>query len=175
MTELTNTQRAVLTAAAERPGLQILPLPEHIKGGAAKKVTTALLARGLIREDGVGGTLVATDAGLRAVGIAPTQAAKPNDGGAVNQEESWFDSEPSASDPAAHKASPKIRSGTKQATLIAMLEAPEGASIEEIADATGWQHHTVRGAIAGALKKRLGLDVTSEKVDDRGRVYRLAR
>jgi hypothetical protein len=54
-----------------------------------------------------------------------------------------------------------------------MLRAPKGASIEEIVKAFGWQPHTVRGAIAGALKKKLGLDVTSEKVDSRGRVYRL--
>ena len=79
------------------------------------------------------------------------------------------------SDSAVQKAPRKTRPGTRQATLIAMLEAPEGASIAEIADATGWQHHTVRGAIAGALKKRLGLDVTSEKDETRGRVYRLAR
>jgi hypothetical protein len=54
-----------------------------------------------------------------------------------------------------------------------MLRAPEGATIEEITAATGWQSHTVRGAMAGALKKKLGLEVTSEKVDGRGRVYRL--
>lgn len=51
--------------------------------------------------------------------------------------------------------------------------APAGASIAEIVVATGWQPYTVRGALAGALKKRLGLDVTSGKVEKRGRVYRL--
>ena len=54
-----------------------------------------------------------------------------------------------------------------------MLRTPEGATIDEIVAATGWQPHTVRGAIAGALKKKLGLEVTSEKVEGRGRVYRL--
>ena len=56
-----------------------------------------------------------------------------------------------------------------------MLQGADGATIAEIAAAFGWQPHTVRGAIAGALKKKLGLDVTSEKVDGRGRVYRLSR
>ena len=56
-----------------------------------------------------------------------------------------------------------------------MLQAPDGATIAEIAAAFGWQRHTVRGVIAGALKKKLGLDVTSEKIDGRGRVYRLRR
>ncbi len=67
----------------------------------------------------------------------------------------------------------KPREGTKQATLIAMLRAPDGATIEEIMAATGWQSHTVRGAFAGALKKKLGLTITSEKIDGRGRVYRI--
>ena len=74
------------------------------------------------------------------------------------------------------EATPKARTpreGTKQATLIAMLRAPDGATIEEIMAATGWLGHTVRGAMAGALKKKLGLEVTSEKVEGRGRVYRL--
>jgi len=50
---------------------------------------------------------------------------------------------------------------------------PDGSTIEEIIAATGWQSHTVRGAISGALKKKLGLEVTSEKVENRGRVYKL--
>ena len=66
------------------------------------------------------------------------------------------------------------RPGTKQAQLIAMLQAPEGATIAEIAEATGWQAHSIRGAISGSLKKKLGLTVTSEKLAERGRVYRLA-
>ena len=65
--------------------------------------------------------------------------------------------------------------GPKQAQMIAMLEAPGGATIPEIAEATGWQQHTVRGAIAGALKKRLGLNVASEKDPQRGRIYRIAK
>lgn len=67
----------------------------------------------------------------------------------------------------------KTREGSKQEALIAMLKRPEGASITEIATAFGWQPHTVRGAIAGALKKKLGLEVASEKVEARGRVYRI--
>jgi hypothetical protein len=66
------------------------------------------------------------------------------------------------------------REGSKQAEMIAMLRRPEGATIAQIADATGWQPHTVRGAIAGALKKKLGLTVTSEKPEGGGdRVYRV--
>ena len=55
-----------------------------------------------------------------------------------------------------------------------MLKSPDGATIEEIVKKFDWQAHTVRGAIAGALKKKLGLNVQSEKVEGRGRVYRIA-
>ena len=69
---------------------------------------------------------------------------------------------------------PKARYGTKQATLIEMLSRPEGATVDQLAAATGWQNHTVRGAIAGAIKKKLGLTVTTERVrtGDDGRAYR---
>ena len=69
---------------------------------------------------------------------------------------------------------PGARADSKQAKLIEMLKQPDGASIDEIVKKFEWQPHTVRGAIAGALKKKLGLDVQSEKVDGRGRVYRIA-
>ena len=67
---------------------------------------------------------------------------------------------------------PKTRDGTKQAQVIAMLRRKQGATIAQIVEATGWLPHTVRGFFAGALKKKLGLEVTSEKVGDT-RVYRL--
>jgi hypothetical protein len=69
----------------------------------------------------------------------------------------------------------KTREGTKQDLLIEMLKRPKGATIDEIVTAIGWQSHTVRGAMAGALKKRLGLTIVSEKVETRGRVYRIGR
>ena len=75
---------------------------------------------------------------------------------------------------AAAKTASAPRAESKQAQLIAMLRQPDGATIVEITRALSWLPHTVRGAIAGALKKKLGLNVESKKVDDRGRVYRLA-
>ena len=72
------------------------------------------------------------------------------------------------------KTQPRARADSKQAKLVEMLKRTQGATIDEIATAFDWQKHTVRGAIAGALKKKLGLDVKSEKVEGRGRVYRIA-
>lgn len=170
MTKLSDTQTIILSRAAQNEDRIALPLPDSLRGGTAAKVVSAMLAKGFLEEveadmrngepvwretgDGHGATLVATDAGLAAIGIEPD----------------------SAETTPTKNAAPKTRTpreGTKQATLIAMLRAPDGATIAEIMAATGWQSHTVRGAMSGALKKKLGLEVTSEKVEDRGRVYKL--
>ena len=187
MTQISDTQALILSAAAQRPEHIALPLPDSLRGGAAAKVVGAMLAKGLLQEvdadlrkgeplwretgDGHGTTLVATDAGLAAIGIeledANTAPASATDAPSE---------QPAPNTPTASEVAPKARTpreGTKQATLIAMLRAPDGATIEEITTATGWQSHTVRGAMAGALKKKLGLEVTSEKLEGRGRVYRL--
>jgi hypothetical protein len=55
-----------------------------------------------------------------------------------------------------------------------MLRRPEGATINQICTATGWQAHTVRGTFAGAFKKKLGLTLTSEKPDGGERIYKVA-
>lgn len=63
--------------------------------------------------------------------------------------------------------------GTKQALAIAMLRSAEGASIPALMEATAWQQHSVRGFLAGVVRKRLGLPLESTKVDG-FRVYRIA-
>jgi hypothetical protein len=63
---------------------------------------------------------------------------------------------------------------SKQDEVIAMLRRPGGATVDEVASATGWQRHTVRGVFSGTLKKKLGLTLASAK-EDRGRVYRIAQ
>jgi uncharacterized protein DUF3489 len=67
---------------------------------------------------------------------------------------------------------PDAKRPSKQNEVIAMLRRPEGATIDEVASATGWQRHTVRGVFSGTLKKKLGLTVASAK-EERGRVYRI--
>jgi hypothetical protein len=62
---------------------------------------------------------------------------------------------------------------SKQGEVIAMLRRPQGATVEEVASAMGWQRHTVRGLFSGTLKKKLGLTVASAQ-EERGRVYRIA-
>ena len=77
----------------------------------------------------------------------------------------------SAVKPGGNAATTKDRS--KQSQLIDLLRRKTGATIDEAVKATGWQPHSIRGAISGLLKKKLGLAVVSEKLDGRGRVYRI--
>lgn len=178
MPKLTDTQTIILGRAATRADNLALPLPGGLHGAAAKKVVTAMITRGWLEEgeanlrrgeplwretgDGHGTTLIATEAGLHAIGIEPVVAS------AVT---------------AARKAKPEpadapkpagIREGTKQAAIIALLQRPEGATIAEIVDATGWMAHSARGLISGALKKKLGLAIATEMIEGRGRCYRVS-
>ncbi len=177
MPKLTDTQTIILSAGAQRPDNIALPLPKGLAGAAAKMAVTKMIEHGWLQEvdanlrrneplwretgDGHGTTLVVSDAGLLAIGIEPVVVKTVV---AIRQH---------AADAAqATKSTP--RAGTKQAMLIAMLQAPKGATIEEITTATQWQAHTARGAMSGALGKKLGLVVTSVMEDDRGRVYRIS-
>lgn len=65
------------------------------------------------------------------------------------------------------------RTNTKSAKIIGLLGGRTGATIEELVSATGWQQHSVRGFLSGTLKKKRGLDVTSESIDGVRR-YRIA-
>ena len=67
---------------------------------------------------------------------------------------------------------PVARTDSKLAAVVAMLREPKGKSIDDLMKATGWQAHSVRGAISGSIKKKLGLTVASEKADG-VRVYRI--
>jgi hypothetical protein len=69
---------------------------------------------------------------------------------------------------AAPAGKPSPRAGTKQARMIELLKRPEGATVEQIAEVTGWQKHTIRGAISGALKKKLGLLVEATRTREVG-------
>jgi hypothetical protein len=70
---------------------------------------------------------------------------------------------------------PVVPSGqSKQARLIAMLQAAPGATIDQMTKLTGWQAHTVRGTISGVLRKKLGLSVTLATGADGARIYRIA-
>jgi hypothetical protein len=165
--QLTDTQAVILSTACARDDGAVFPVTAKLKGGAVGNVCKSLLKLGLIEE------IPATDLNtvwrhdeargpitLRATPLAQTTLG-------------ITEAETTTTPAGSVTASAQRRKGTKQAALIEMLRAPDGATIEEVMAATDWQSHTVRGAMAGALKKKLGLEVTSEKVEGRGRVYRL--
>lgn len=185
MTTPSDTQSLILSRAATRPGNLALPLPEGLVGAAAKMVVGKMIARGWLEEieasssrgepmwretgDGHGTTLIATEAGLEAIGIEPVVASAV---ASVRKARPKQEADQAPDDTGTAKPV-SIRAGTKQAQIIAMLQRPEGASIAEIVEATSWQAHTTRGAISGALKKKLGLPIKAEKVEGRGMCYRL--
>jgi Protein of unknown function (DUF3489) len=68
---------------------------------------------------------------------------------------------------------PKVVRVTKQERVLTLLSQPEGASIEEMMQATDWQQHSVRGFLAGTVKKKLGFPLTSSKPNDGARRYRI--
>ena len=189
MTTPSDTQSLILSRAATRPGNLALPLPEGLVGAAAKMVVGKMIARGWLEEveanlrrgepmwretgDGHGTTLIATEAGLEAIGIEPVVAcAVANVRNARPKPEP--EPEPVQTPDDSDTVKPvAIRADTKQAQIIAMLQRPEGATVAEMVEATGWLAHTVRGSISGALKKKLGLPIAAEKVEGRGTVYRL--
>lgn len=76
---------------------------------------------------------------------------------------------PKRSAPASKSA---VRSATKHDRIIAMLRTSAGATIASLVTATEWQQHSVRGFLAGVVRKKLGLNLVSEQTD-KGRVYRI--
>ncbi len=141
--KLTDTQRALLEAAAQHPPQKLTNFPDILKGGARIKVLTSMHSAELIAPCAAEPEVfMATATGLQAIGFT-SQAPRAK------------------------------REGTKQAVLIELLTRAEGATLPQMTEATGWQVHTVRGAMAGALKKKLGLEITSEKQTGADRIYRI--
>ncbi len=189
MPKLTDTQLVILSAAARRQDGAVLPLPRSLKvnKAAATTLLKRLLKKGLIAERPAGGdeahwreirgggrrALVITEDGLQAIGVEVDLKTSTQSRSAKQKPRQRR--RRAERKPCVGKPSPAaVRPGTKQALLIDLLKRKKGATIDEAIAATGWQPHSVRGAISGTLKKKLGLAVTSEKPDDGPRRYRIA-
>jgi hypothetical protein len=166
--QLSQAQTSILSTACDREDGLVFPVTAKLKGGAVGNVCKSLLKHGLIKEvvaaddntvwrhdtDRGPITLRATTKAQIVLGI--TEAPKAE--AIVQHREGKPD---------------RQHHGSKQAVLIAMLQAEGGATIAEIAAALGWQPHTSRGVLSGVLKKKLGLIITSEKIEGRGRAYKI--
>lgn len=176
MPKLSDTQLVILSAAMQHPDGAILPLPKSIKarGAALTKLIYALKRQRLVAElprdpnSPLDPVLAITDAGREAIGAGvPETPSQPD---SLETEAGTSGDAPLAAQAATARTA---RAGSKLAQVIALLRTEHGATLAEIVGATGWQAHSVRGAISGALRKKLGLTVNSEKVEGRGRVYRI--
>jgi hypothetical protein len=196
--QLTPAQHAILAYAIEHTAGKIEWLPGNINGSARTKVLEGLFNKALITRDSKDWFVAAE--GYDALGRArPTPAnthPDPEVEAAVSAAEAnWAQEKQDAAkrllqvgvegkprtrenerSEVSRGEAERVRStrqNSKQAAVIQMLQRPEGATINQICAATGWQAHTVRGTFAGAFKKKLGLTITSEKPDGGERVYRI--
>ena len=161
--QLTITQLAVLTHAHEHTEGKIDWFPDTIKGGARQKVIDGLANRGLITSKRNNWFISA--AGYEALGV-------PRKGRVTLQALDTVIKITSVSTDETAKVL-RTRDNSKQAQVIAMLRRPEGATIAQICEATGWQPHTVRGTLAGTFKKKLSLEIISTKSTGAERVYKV--
>lgn len=157
---LTETQKSILIAAAERTDRRLEWFPEGVRGGARAKVVASLQGKGLVamRDDHP----ILSNAGLAALGLpeVPDGPVEPTPPASTEY--------PAPDAPKARRT----RANTKQAAVIALLKRPEGATLEQLVAATQWQNHTVRGALS-LLAKKQGLTIVSSKQES-GRVYHIA-
>ena len=156
--DLSTTQTQVLQHAALHTEGRLLWFPENLKGGAKAKVLGSLSKRDLITS--LGPDWFVSAAGYAALGLprrAPVTLAALE---AVIAN--------------ATAAGPTQRTPSKQAQVLALLQRDEGATLQQMCALTNWQAHTMRGALAGSFKKKLGLVITSSKDAGGERTYRLA-
>lgn len=196
MTELTNTQRAIIEEGVKKKHSDIHELAAFSKHKPAMRsqIIQSMMRRGLLSATKTGdkSTFVLSDAAREA--ITKPAAAKPAktpkaSGQAKLKAKSAPAPKASAKKPekkAAAKVSKasgkaevkpektaKPQKGTKQQTIIDLLSRKEGATLAQLVKATGWQQHSVHGMMAN-MRKKLKLAINSTKEDGKDRVYRIA-
>ncbi|QWP77505.1 DUF3489 domain-containing protein [Lysobacter sp. K5869] len=175
--ELSGNQRTVLEMARDTGGY-IEHYPTGLLGGARTSVVRALLRNELVEAHDAGYRI--TTAGYAAIGVEPpmdadtTGTEAPATQNLSEPSAPGLPEETASSAPVApSKRERAARGDTKLTTVVGLLMRPEGATIAQIMAATDWQQHSVRGFLAGTVKKK-GYTLTNSKEGDGERVYRIA-
>lgn len=173
MTDLTDAQRSLLAPASMRDDRNIFPVTAKLKGGAVGNVLKSLLKRQLVEEVPASDADTAwrCDDGGKPLTLRVASAGVAALGGTVQGATERVESMPEPQ--VVQEAVPARKRGAAQEALLGLLRRPEGATVAEMQEATGWQPHSVRGALSGLIGKKLGHKVASTKEDGRGRVYRI--
>ncbi len=173
MTQLSETQTIILSTAAERDGYRVLPTLPAIKKnkGAIASMLKGFLRRGFLTEEPAdeGDEIWRTDPDNGRLVLVLSPAGFE----AVNIE---LKAMPQQKRPVIKRTKlvsmPTAKADTKIGVLLDLLRRKEGMTINDAIAATGWQAHSVRGSMSGAIRKKFGFDVTSNQAE-RGRVYRI--
>ena len=170
MTALSTTQEDILELANSREGGMVLPFPDDmkLKGGAAQKVLGSLVSKGFIKK-AQDKDFIITNAGREAIG-ADLTAEEPEveESAAEETEEPETKAKPAQSDKT--EKTPKGKLGE----MLALLKREKGATVADLMGVTGWQKHSVRGAMSGQLKTKYGFKIEQIATENEETVYQIA-
>ncbi|MFL0805536.1 MAG: DUF3489 domain-containing protein [Agarilytica sp.] len=158
MSQLTNTQRNILTIAASRPDGKLEPLPPTIMGGAKTATLKSLENKGFAEQ--LNDDWVITTNGRKAISNEPEQNDPPAPSSAS-------ETNPAQDQKQEKQPTKKI---TKKSLMLEMIDRPDGISLKALCIATGWEKHSVRGSIS-QLKSQ-GNDIVSFKSEN-DRFYKI--
>jgi len=168
---LSTTQEDILELASSREDGMVLPFPDDLKlkGGAVHKVLNSMVSKGFIKKV-EGDDFIITNKGRKAIDAdlveEEPEIEKPATEGTEEAE--------TEAEPVIPTKTGKVTPTGKLGQMLAFLKREEGATVTDLMEVTGWQKHSVRGAMSGQLKKKYGLISKQIATKDKEIVYQIA-